>query len=318
MMTDNAQRPLFLTEADAVSLVKIEDAIAALERAFVGWADATTANLPRQRAPVGNRFFNLMGAAWGPGEVFGLKAYVDPTYHVALYSMRDQRLLALIEANHISQMRTGAASGLATRVLANPDAGILGVIGSGKQAFAQVAAVCAVRPIGTVRVFSRSPERREAFARKVEAELGIEAQPCSSGEACVRDAHVVVTITKSAEPVCRSEWLADGVHVNAAGANSANRRELDEATVLRAAVLVTDDRNQAHAEAAEFIDLAAKGRLDWSSVQELGDITTGRAAGRRSPVDVTVFKSLGIALEDIAFAQLVYRRALETGTGRPL
>jgi alanine dehydrogenase len=108
------------------------------------------------------------------------------------------------------------------------------------------------------------------------------------------------------------------VHVNAAGANAANRRELDQATVLRAAVRVTDDRRQAHIEAAEFIDLAADGRLDWASVYELGDIVSGRTTGRRSETDVTLFKSLGIGLEDVAFAQLVYRRALEAGLGRAL
>jgi ornithine cyclodeaminase/alanine dehydrogenase-like protein (mu-crystallin family) len=307
-----------LTEEDAASLVGIPDAIDALERAFSDWGNAATANLPRQRAPVGERFFNLMGAAWQAGEVFGLKAYVDPTYHVALYSSRERRLLAVIEANYLSQLRTGAASGLATRILANPDARVLGIIGAGKQAFAQVAAVCAVRPIATVRVFSRSPERREAFARKIEAELGIKAVVCTSGEACAAGADVVVTITKSAEPVCRSEWLADGAHVNAAGANAANRRELDQATVLRAALRVTDDRRQAQVEAAEFIDLVAEGQLDWASVHELGDIASGRVAGRRSPAEITLFKSLGIALEDVAFAQLVYQRALKGGVGRAL
>lgn len=310
------QRPLFLSEEDASALVGMADAIAALEQAFASWGDAGTANLPRQRAPVGERFFNLMGAAWDAGDVYGLKAYVDPTYHVALYSARERRLLALIEANHLSQLRTGAASGLATRLLANPDAHVLAVIGAGKQAYAQVAAVCAVRPVTAVRVFSRSPERREAFARLIEDKLAVAAQPVPSGEACVAGAEIVVTITKSAEPVCRSEWLAEGVHVNAAGANAASRRELDQATVLRAALRVTDDRRQAQAEAAELIDLAAEGRLDWASVHELGDIVTGRVAGRRSPKDLTLFKSLGVALEDVAFAKLAYQRALEAGVGR--
>jgi ornithine cyclodeaminase/alanine dehydrogenase-like protein (mu-crystallin family) len=126
----------------------------------------------------------------------------------------------------------------------------------------------------------------------------------------------VVTITKSAEPVCRSEWLADGVHVNAAGANSADRRELDPATVLRAAVRATDDRKQAREEAAEFRDLVGAGRLSWDDVQELGDLVTGKVPGRTSLSAVTLFKSLGIGLEDVAFAELAYRRALEAGVGQ--
>jgi ornithine cyclodeaminase/alanine dehydrogenase-like protein (mu-crystallin family) len=128
----------------------------------------------------------------------------------------------------------------------------------------------------------------------------------------------VVTITKSAEPVCRSDWLADGVHLNAAGANSADRRELDPATVLRAAVRATDDRKQAREEAAEFRDLVGAGRLSWDEVQELGDLVTGKVPGRTSLSAVTLFKSLGIGLEDVAFAELLYRRALEAGAGRDI
>ena len=131
-------------------------------------------------------------------------------------------------------------------------------------------------------------------------------------------ADVVVLITRSATPVCRSEWLANGVHVNAAGANAADRRELDAATVLRAKTLVTDHREQAKVEAAEFIDLAAEGRLAWSDVHELADIAGGRHPGRSSANELTLFKSLGIALEDVAFAALIYRRAVEAGIRRTM
>jgi ornithine cyclodeaminase/alanine dehydrogenase-like protein (mu-crystallin family) len=308
--------PLFLTEEDVRPLVTMGDAIAALEAAFATWGEPGTANLPRQRAPLPPRAFNLMGAAYAAGGVFGLKAYVDPTYHVLLYSARDHRLLAVIEALYLSQLRTGAASGLATKLLARADANVLAVIGAGKQAFTQVAAVAAVRPIRAVRVFSPTPGRREAFARTIEERLGVEAFARDSAEACLRDADVAVTITKATEPVCRSEWLADGLHLNAAGANARNRRELDDATVLRAAVRVTDDRAQARGEAAEFIDLAGKGLLDWGAVHELGDMVAGRVGGRSSGADLTLFKSLGIALEDIAIARLAYERALEAGIGR--
>jgi len=119
----------------------------------------------------------------------------------------------------------------------------------------------------------------------------------------------VATITKSAEPVCHAAWLSDGVHVNVAGANTAGRREVDAATVLRAAVRVTDDRKQARREAAEFRDLTADGRLNWDEVIDLGDLVTGKVPGRTSPSEVTLFKSLGIGLEDVALAELVYRRA---------
>jgi alanine dehydrogenase len=228
----------------------------------------------------------------------------------------DGTLLAIIEADLFGQLRTGAASGLATKLLANPTSRTLAIIGTGKQARSQALAVCAVRPITQVRVFSRSYERRMDFARALEAELKIETRPNDTAEACVEGADIVVTITKSAEPVYRSEWLADGVHVNAAGANSATRRELDPTTVLRAAVRATDDRKQAREEAAEFRDLVSAGRLSWDDVQELGDLVTGKVPGRTSLSAITLFKSLGIGLEDVAFAELIYRRALEAGIGQ--
>ena len=224
----------------------------------------------------------------------------------------------MIEADLFGQLRTGAASGLATKLMARPDARTLGMIGVGRQSRTQAIAVCAVRPIKRVNVFARTAASREAYARSLEKELGIEVRAAPSAEACVVDADVVVTITKSAEPVCRAEWLANGVHVNAAGANAGDRREVDGETVLRAAVKVTDHLEQAQLEAGEFRDLVAGSQLRWSDIHELGDVVTGRVKGRTSPTDLTLFKSLGIALEDVAFGELVYQRALAAGVGKPM
>jgi alanine dehydrogenase len=311
--------PLYLTEADVTRLVTVKDAIATLELLFETWPDPATVNLPRQRAPIGNGSFNLMGAAWGASEIFGLKAYYGAgggRFHVVLYSSRDGSLKAMIEADHLGRIRTGAASGLATKLLANPEARTLAVIGAGRQAFTQVAAVCAVRKIDTVRVSTRTPEHRETFAKEIERKLRVAAEPASSAEAAVSDADVVITITKSAEPVLRANWLKSGVHVNAAGANAASRREVDAETVLRATVRATDHLPQAHVEAGEYRDLVAAGRLKWQDIVELGDILTEKVPGRRGPADITLFKSLGIALEDIAFADLIVRRAIERGIGK--
>jgi ornithine cyclodeaminase/alanine dehydrogenase-like protein (mu-crystallin family) len=200
---------------------------------------------------------------------------------------------------------TGAASGVATKVLAKPEARTLGVISVGRQAFTQVAAVCAVREITDIRVFSPTVAHRDGFARRIERELRVAAQPAVSAEAAVAEADVVSAITKSAEPVLRANWLKSGVHVNAAGANAATRREVDAETVLRATVRATDHLAQAKEEAAEYRDLVGAGRLKWQDVAELGDIMTGETPGRRGPADITLFKSLGIALEDIAFADLI-------------
>jgi ornithine cyclodeaminase/alanine dehydrogenase-like protein (mu-crystallin family) len=312
---------LYLTEADVARLVTVEDAIAVLEEAFALWREPGTTNLPRQRARLGGGTFNLLGAACDKKGIFGLKAYFGgkggARYHVLLYAA-DGNLLAMIEADLLGALRTGAASGLATKLMANQDARTLAVIGAGKQARTQAAAVCAVRKIERIRVYSRTREHRTAFAFTLADELGVETEPVGDGETCVEGADVVVTITKSAEPVCRAAWLKPGAHVNAAGANAADRRELDPESILRAAVRVTDDRAQAQVEAAEFRDLVSAGRLSWDDVDELGDVVAGRVAGRRAASDITVYKSLGIALEDIAFAELIYRRALAARVGKPL
>lgn len=313
-------KPLYLTEADVARLGDIRDAVASLEEAFGAWHDPGTANMPRQRAALPSGFFNLMGSVYTRKGVFGLKAYAGgaggANFNIMLYSVAERRLLAVFEANLLSQLRTGAASGLATKLMANPDAATLGILGTGKQARAQVLAVCAVRPIRRMRVYSPTAAHCAAFVREIEKETGVETVAAPSAETCVTDADVVVLITKAAEPVVRSEWLRDGVHINGAGANVANRRELDAATVLRARVLATDDRSQAQIEAAEFRDLVHDGRLRWDDVHELGDLVTGAVKGRHSPNDVTLFKSLGVALEDIAFAEIIYRRALAAG-GQP-
>ena len=310
--------PIYLTEADVGRLVTVKDAIATLEALFATWGQPSTSDLPRQRARLAGGAFNLMGAAYGAKGVHGLKAYAGvkgAQFHTLLYSSLDGKLKAMIEADLLGQMRTGAASGVATKLLANADAHTLAVIGTGKQSRAQIAAVCAVRPITRVKVFSRTAEHREAYARSVEKDLGVEVLPASSAQACGAEADVVVT---TAEPVCRAQWLAEGAHVNVAGANSNDRREVDAGTVLRAAVKATDHVEQAKAEAGEFRELVAAGKLAWSAIRELGEFITGKAAGRTSPSDLTLFKSLGIALEDVAFAELVYQRALAAGVGRPI
>src|SRR5215831_19539570 len=193
--------PIYLTEADVGRLVTVKDAIATLEALFATWGQPSTTNLPRQRARLAGGAFNLMGAAYGAKGVYGLKAYAGmkgAQFHTLLYSSTDGKLKAMIEADLFGQLRTGAASGLATRLMANPDVDTLGMIGVGRQSRTQAIAVCAVRPIKRVLVFARTPESREAYARSLEKELGVEVRAAASAEACVREANVVVTITKSA------------------------------------------------------------------------------------------------------------------------
>ena len=175
--------------------------------------------------------------------------------------------------------------------------------------------MAAVRSLRTVRVFGRDAERRQSFAAEMAATLSCEVEACDTAEACVRDAHIVVAATNSSAPVVHGDWLAPGSHVNAIGANGYARRELDDAAVIHAALIATDDRDQAQTAARELIDLTRDGKLDWDDVVELGDLVHHNHPGRGSDNDITLFKSLGIALEDIAFGKVIYDRALAAGRG---
>jgi ornithine cyclodeaminase/alanine dehydrogenase-like protein (mu-crystallin family) len=235
-----------------------------------------------------------------------------------LYSAQDGRLLAVIEADRLGQMRTGAASGVATRYLAREDAASVGLIGAGWQAQSQLMAVCAARPIRTVRVYSRNAARAQAFAEALSAQLGIAITPVASAQAAVRDADVVITATSTRDPVLLGDWLEGGQHVNAVGSNQPARRELDSDAVVRCDRIVVDSLEQARIEAGDLLAPLTEGRLSWERVDELANVIVGRSPGRSSPDEITLFKSLGLAIEDMAVAAHVYQRALARGRGERL
>ena len=309
---------LYLTEEDVSRLVNMDTAIEAVEEAFRHQANGLATNSPRERLRLSNGHFNLMTAA-APGlGVMGLKAYAGGGFHVHLTSSETGELLAIIEAAALGRLRTGAASGVAARLLSHEDSATLGLIGTGRQALPQAEAVLRVRPIGRVVVYSRDPERRRAFASGAARALGVEVEAAGSAEACVAEADVLAVITNSAEPVVRGEWLRPGVHVNAAGANSWTRRELDDEAVRRADVIVVDDLAQARAECADLMHAVETGATRWERVSPLCDALAGRSPGRERPEDVTLFESQGVALEDIALGLRAYRLAERQGVGRRL
>ncbi|MBI4306395.1 MAG: ornithine cyclodeaminase family protein [Chloroflexi bacterium] len=315
--------PLYLTESDVQHLLTMEIALTELEQAFKAQAAGDIVNQPRSRIPLPNGSYNLMAAGWHSRGLVGHKSYVATRsgvgFHVMLYSAKGEGLLAILEAGRLGQMRTGAASGVATKYMAKKDASSVGVIGAGFQAKTQLAAVAAVRPISVARVFSRSPEHRESFAREMSDALGLKVLPAVSAEACVDGADVVLTITGSSVPVLGGETLSPGMHINAAGANSWLRRELDTQAVVMADVIATDDKAQAKIECAELMRAVEGGRITWGKVYELGEIVSGRVAGRDSIEQITLFESQGVAMEDLAVAARLYdmARAQRIGTTVP-
>jgi ornithine cyclodeaminase/alanine dehydrogenase-like protein (mu-crystallin family) len=246
----------------------------------------------------------------------GLKAYAGfragATFVVALFAADRPELLALIEADRLGQRRTGAASAVAAKHLARSDARTLGVIGAGWQAESQVECLRTALPgIERVVAYSRTEDRLEDFCERFAAEPGE-----YGSDAAEQD--IVVTVTSSRDPVVRGEWLREGALVCAVGANRPDARELDNAVIERAAFVCCDSKEQARLEAADIAEPVEQGVLDWLEVHELAEVVGGELQGRARDEDIVLFKSIGIAAEDIAVAKLVYDRARERGMGDEL
>jgi alanine dehydrogenase len=308
--------PIYLNEQHAAEFVDMPSAVAAVRAAFEAQARGEAVNIPRTRLEFGTRRLNLMAGGGRAPDRYAVKSYGSATYHILLYSAADG-LLAIMEANLLGQIRTGAASAIATQAMARPNSGKVGLIGAGRQARTQIEALHCVGRVTEVAVFARDRGRQTAFCERLASELALPVRAVASAAAAVAGADIVVTATNSSTPVVMNEWLAPGTHVNAMGANAASRRELDPQIVLRAAMRVTDDVEQAKTEAAEFIDLARAGRLDWNDLVPLHRIV-GAEPVRRDHDAITLFKSLGVGLEDLAIGSLLYDRAAASGRFKPL
>lgn len=313
---------LVLRDRDVRSLLEISDTIDALEQAFVALSHGNAINRPRTRVVQPNGILHVLAASFADGGVLGLKTYTvfrqGVRSVVMLFSAADGSLLALIEAEWLGRMRTGAATGLATRHLANPHATRVGLIGAGKQAETQLLGVCAARPIRAISVYSRRQPACEAFCQRMTEQLQIEVLPAAGAREAVEDADIVITATNAGEPVLSGEWLKPGCHVNAIGSNWPKRRELDDETLERSSLIVTDSVEQARTEAGDLLIPANAGSLDWESVWELADVVAGDGPQRNSSYDITVFKAVGVALEDIAIAARAYTHARERGVGEEI
>ena len=320
--------PLLLREAEVRSLLTMEVTLAALDSAFRELAAGRASNQPRRRVTAGATLA-IMSAALPSVGLMGFKAYtVTPAgarFWVALFDLADGRPRAIIEADWMGAMRTGAASGLATRYLARLDAASLALIGAGHQALTQVVAVAAVRPLREVRVFSRSPEHRAGLIDRLRPLLS--RSGASVGEITILEgrtveeaidgADIVTTITSAAQPVLRGAWLVAGQHLNVCGSNFPHRREVDTEAVARARRLVADDAAAARVEAGDLLLAEKEGRLDWGRVESLSDVVA-RSSPVRDPGHITLFKSVGLAIEDVATAAAVLELAERSGAGQGL
>jgi ornithine cyclodeaminase/alanine dehydrogenase-like protein (mu-crystallin family) len=311
---------LLLAEEDVRQLLTMDAAMEAVEHALRKLALDEAQNVPRTRCQTDHVMLHVLSAAAKTQNVVGFKAYTATRrgahFHVCLYDGKTGHMLALIQADYLGQMRTGAASGVATQYMARHDASEVGLFGAGKQARTQLLAVCRARKIRHVSVYSPKDDSRRRFAQEMSAACGCEVEPVPRPEMAAEDKDIVITATSSREPVLAGNWLAEGTHLNVIGSNFLAKAEVDLVAVRRCESIVVDSKDQARLEAGDFVQALEEGAIHWSDVHELGQVIVGRYTGRAHPQDVTLFKSLGIGLEDVAVAARVYARAQEVGMGR--
>jgi alanine dehydrogenase len=321
--------PLILNEHDVRAVLTMPDLIETMQAALVAYSEGRTLQPLRTVLEVGAQkaFFGVMPAFLPDGPalgtklvtVYGSNAAAGLPTHLATIVLLDPKtgaLLALLDGRFITEARTAAVSAVSTRLLARADAAALAILGSGVQARSHLEALAGVRTLSRVTVWSPSPGRKEQFAEEMSAHVAVPIAPAESAEAAVAGADVVVLATSSPTPVVQNEWIADGAHICAVGACRPDQREMDGALVARARVIV-DSRKGAMAEAGDIVLAMAEGRFGADHVAgELGEVAAGRVDARVNDAQVTVFKSLGMAVEDVAAAHLAYERARARGLGR--
>ncbi len=313
---------LILREKHVRSLLSMRDTVAVLEEAFNALAQGMVKNQPRERLLFGGGVLNILAASAPPFGVVGYKTYTafreGVRFVVMLFSAHDGHLLALVEADWLGSMRTGAASAVATKYLARPESEVVGLIGAGHQAVTQLMGMCVVFPITRAYVYSRRASERELFCNEMARLLHINVIPVESAREAVESADIVITATTASEPVLQGDWLRQGCHINAIGSNWAKKREIDLATLQRCELIVTDLFDQAQKEAGDFIIPANENLLDWGQVRELSEVMLDDGPQRELPQDITLYKGLGIALEDIVTAAHVYQLAYQQGLGEEI
>jgi ornithine cyclodeaminase/alanine dehydrogenase-like protein (mu-crystallin family) len=317
-----------LSGADVRRLAPMGEAIELMARTMAQVSAGEAVNPLRSvtALPGGKGRLGLMPGAL-PHAGFGLKALslfpdnpaAGLSSHlgvILLFEPEHGRPVAIVDAAEATAIRTAAVSGLATRLLAREDAGDLAILGSGEQAASHLAAMAAVRPLRRVRVWSRTAAHAQAFAAREGERHGGRIEVAPDVEAAVRGADLICTVTAAREPILRGAWVAAGAHVNAVGASTPNAAEVD-AELVRAARFFVDFRPSAEAEAGEYLMAKASGAIGSDHIAgEVGEVAAGRIAGRRTPEDITLFKSLGIAAEDIAFAHFLLDRAEAQDVGQ--
>lgn len=312
----------YLDNDEVRRIVSIDEARQVINDLFRHEADGGAENHPTTELTIPNGFFRIKAGVVNGFNSFGFKAYGGiqraGRYLVFVYNLETGVFEGLVEARALTEIRTGAVSAVGTQYMARPESETIGMIGSGREARAQAAALCAVRPIRSIKVWSRGQEHRETYAREMSERLGINVTASNSAETCVRDTDIVVTITSARDPIVAGAWLRPGTFICAVGATTPERRELDGDAVDRASRVVVEHLPQAQAECGEIRDAVQRGALSWDRVIELKDIVAGRVPGRQTSDEINLFDTIGVGTEDIAIAAYAIKKARKEGAGREI
>ncbi|MGC3963789.1 MAG: ornithine cyclodeaminase family protein [Rhodocyclaceae bacterium] len=310
---------IYLTEQDVEQLIDMPLAVNAVEAAHLALARGEAIDIPRNRVRAGIGTQHLLQAGWAARGATGFKVYTvaggKARFWLHLYDIATGLPMAVIEADLLGMMRTGATGGVAARRLARSDARIAGIIGAGWQARGQLLALAHVCQLERVLVFARNAERLAAFCHDMSAQTGLAVEPADSAQALASLADIVVTATTSSKPVLEGAWLREGTHVNAMGSNSLARREIDEVLVNRADLICVDAVDTALKEAGDLLPSLEKGRLSPGRLIELGDLVAGFRSGRTAAQQITLFESQGMGIQDLSLGLDLLERARAAGLG---
>lgn len=313
---------LFLTEADVEQLVAMPEAVEVVEEAFRQWGAGRAMNVPRRRAIASGFMLHSLSATAEYLGYAGWKNYTTTRhgakFHVAIYSLETGEMVALMEADHLGRLRTGAASGVATKFLSRVESKTVGVFGTGRQARTQIDAICCVRPIERIQVFGRDAEKARKFAAELTTDHRVNAVVSTDPEEVVADKDIVITATSAKDPLFAGGRLSPGTHLNLIGCNQWLRTEVDRTTVELADEIVCDSIEQCRLEAGDFRASIEAGAVRWEQMHELKDVVAGSSTPRSGERQITLFKSVGLGLEDVALAARVYQRATEQSRGTRL
>lgn len=312
---------IFLSEQDVTELITMDDALEAVEMALAGQGNGTVRNAIRSRATLAGMNLNILGGAVGPADSLGAKIYVtgggSAKFWMLLFDAHGN-CDSIMEADRMGQLRTGAASGISARHLARKNSRVLGLIGSGYQAWTQAEAIVRSTDIETLQVFSRNHSNAEDFAKRFASTFSVDAQAKRTLDDAVKGADIVATMTSSKVALIEGRHVQPGTHYVFAGSNNPDNREASGEVLASADLLVTDDWDQAHIEGGTLRHAVAEGAITWDGVGLLGDVVAGKQLGRTDDAQVTVFVSQGVGSWDTALARTIFRKAVNKDVGMTL